>query len=138
MNRTAYYRPKNYDPVVGNALETISMTSFGTGNVSQTNTFTNKDNLLWAINGYYKNQINSYDSSAVAYSPPIMQLLYQSSNLTDTFERLARGLTNAIRADADASTECRGSSIVVATYFRIQWPWIALHIVVAMCGIAFF
>lgn len=89
------------------------------------------------INGYYKNQINSGDPSLVAYSPTVMQILYDSSNLNDTFRKIARSLSNAIRTGADNSTVQTGASGVLTTYFRIQWAWIVLHIIVMAGGAAF-
>lgn len=105
------------------------------------NTSDHRDHLLardyTPVNGFYKNQINSPDSAAVDYSPPVMQILYNSPDLNDTFRRLARGLSNAIRAGADDPTLHTGASGVMTTYYRIQWPWIVLHIAVIAGGISF-
>ncbi|KAJ4300772.1 hypothetical protein N0V90_002860 [Kalmusia sp. IMI 367209] len=89
------------------------------------------------INGFYKNQVMSYDSTAVEFSPSIMQILYDTSDLDDTFRRLARGLSNAIRAGSDDAEMRTGTSGVMTTYYRIWWPWITLHALVALGGMSF-
>ncbi|KAJ4367417.1 hypothetical protein N0V83_006999 [Neocucurbitaria cava] len=89
------------------------------------------------INGFYKNNINSYDPSAVEFSPSVIQILYNSPDLNDTFRRLARGLSNAIRAGADNSTTWTGASGVMTIYYRIQWPWIILNILVVIGAMLF-
>lgn len=80
------------------------------------------------INGFYKNQVNSYDTKATELSPAVLKILYDSSDLNDTFRGIARGMSNAIRAGADGTTKQTGVSYVMATYYRIEWPWIALHL----------
>lgn len=88
------------------------------------------------INGFYKNLIMSHDS-ADEFSPSIMQKLYNTSDLNDIFRRLARGMSNAIRAGADDAEVWTGTSAVMTTYYHIWWPWITLHAVVALGGISF-
>ncbi|CAO2657021.1 Nn.00g058240.m01.CDS01 [Neocucurbitaria sp. VM-36] len=89
------------------------------------------------VNGFYKNIINSYDPSTVEFSPSVMQILYNSPDLNDTFRRLARGLSNAIREGADNTTTWTGASGSMTIYYRVQWPWITLQILVAVGGIVF-
>jgi hypothetical protein len=89
------------------------------------------------INGYYKNLLNSLNHDGMKFSPSVMQILYKSPDLNDTFRRIARGLSNAIRAGADNSTMQTGASGIMTTRYRIQWPWITLHIIVAVGAIAF-
>ncbi|KAF2729492.1 hypothetical protein EJ04DRAFT_502196 [Polyplosphaeria fusca] len=89
------------------------------------------------VNGFYKNEVNSDDPNAMAISPPVLQILYNSSDLNNTFRRIGRGMSNAIRAGGDGATKPVGISYVMATYYRIEWPWIALHILVTMGAVVF-
>jgi hypothetical protein len=103
-------------------------------NASEHPNFTSAPDYM-PINGYYKNLPNSLHDGKV-YSPSVMQILYKSPNLNDTFRRLARGLSNAIRAGADNTTVQTGASGVMTAHYRIQWPWITLHVIVAVGAIA--
>lgn len=89
------------------------------------------------VNGYYKNEVNSNDANATEISPAMLQILYDSNDLNDTFRRIARGMSNAIRAGTDNETKQAGVSYVIATYYRIEWPWIALHLFVTVGATAF-
>jgi hypothetical protein len=64
----------------------------------------------------------------VAFHLENLRYLFYSKNIRETFESLATGMTNAIRADADASNASaarRESATIVALYVTL-WPWIAL------------
>lgn len=102
-------------------------------NTSDHNKYSNSRDYT-PINGFYRSQINSEAPGAVDYSPSVMQIIYNSPDLNDTFRRLAKGLSNAIREGADNSTIQTGASGVMATYYRIQWPWIILNILFTLGG----
>ena len=80
------------------------------------------------LNGFYSNPL---------YSPSVMQVLFDSFNINETFRSLARSMSNALRAGADNSTVQSGGKGVMKTHYRIQWPWIALHALLVLAGIAF-
>lgn len=105
-------------------------------NITQCSNLT-KDLDYSPINRFYKNQINSCEPNALEISPDILQLLHGSQDLNETFRRIARGLSNAIRAGDDNATIRTGASSVMTIYYRIQWPWIALHIIVITGAIVF-
>lgn len=88
-------------------------------------------------NGYY--QTTNDNPSDWQYSPSVMQVLYESTNLTDTFRTLARSMSNAIRANADDDGHniVNGTGAIMVSHCSIQWPWIALHIVLLTCGVVF-
>lgn len=66
-----------------------------------------------------------------------MQALFDNININETFRSLARSMSNAIRTGADNSTVQSGENWVMKTCYRIQWPWIALHVLLVFAGIAF-
>ena len=81
------------------------------------------------LNGFYSHPL---------YSPSVMQVLYDSFNINETFRSLARSMRNALRAGADNSTVQSGKTGVMTTRYRIQWPWITLHALLVFAGIVFF
>ncbi|KAH8646740.1 hypothetical protein BX600DRAFT_518771 [Xylariales sp. PMI_506] len=89
------------------------------------------DMIPGRLNGFYMND------SQVQYSPSIIQSLWTSSNITDSFNALAVSMSNAIRAGADYNTVATGSTGIVTTFYMVQWGWIALHVVVVFAGAAF-
>jgi hypothetical protein len=88
---------------------------------------------IGVANGFYI-QANTLTPQ---YEPSIMQELYTSPNLNNTFQAIARSMSNAIRAGADGSTKQTGSFGVQVVRYRIEWGWIALHAVVVLCGTTF-
>lgn len=88
------------------------------------------------FNGYYSNE------SQIQYRPSVMQALYSSKDLNETFTALAVSMSNAIRTGADETSD--GISVIVTgskgetiTFYRIVWPWISLHCLVVIFGIVF-
>lgn len=88
---------------------------------------TYKANLTFpmALNGWYH---------TLDFKPSMEQSLYETSGLNETFRCLARSMSNAIRAGDDNHTESVGHLGIVITYFKIEWPWIALHVLVVLAG----
>ncbi|GME48285.1 hypothetical protein BKCO1_1130001 [Neofusicoccum parvum] len=89
------------------------------------------------INGWYMN------STTIQYKPSAIQPFYKSDDLNATFKTLATSMTNALRSDADSdgvgsnSPQQAGETGRVVTYYRIRWPWIALHCAVVVGAAVF-
>lgn len=88
------------------------------------------------FNGYYIN------SSQVQYEPGVMQALYSSNDLNDTFTALAASMSNAIRTGADGALDGGTTSVIgmkgeITTFYQIVWPWISLHCLLVVGGLAF-
>lgn len=78
------------------------------------------------------------------YSPTIMQTLWESPNISATFESLARSMSNAIRAseynnlrDPNSDSAHKGVAQVVVTFYSIQWGWIVLPAALVLAGSIF-
>jgi hypothetical protein len=83
-------------------------------------------------NGWY----NAFSAANGQYTPPVMQAFYESNNLSNTLEVLARSMSNTIRA-ADDSTAQTGVPQVMTTFYHIRWPWITLHAILVVAGAVF-
>lgn len=110
-------------------------------NVSQTavdgisslmySTFTYDGSQL-GINGFYI----AAGYGDAQYDPPSVQQLWMSNSLQQSFEILAVSMSNAIRAGSDngsVETGQEGSSVIK---FQIEWPWIALPMLVILASLA--
>ncbi|TID25690.1 hypothetical protein E6O75_ATG03553 [Venturia nashicola] len=69
------------------------------------------------------------------FSPAVMQPLFESSNLSNTFEALAYSMTNVMRVNDDNSTTVEGTAGVVV--YHIRWVWICLPLGVVLGGCLF-
>jgi hypothetical protein len=89
------------------------------------------------VNGFYTTTSSNVNDNASYFSPSVIEVLFESSNINDTFRSLARSMSNAIRAGADNGAFHTGEKGVMTTYYRIEWPWIALYAVLVIAGIVF-
>jgi hypothetical protein len=79
---------------------------------------------------------NVFSYRGTSFSPDNMRYLYYSDNITATFESLAMGMTNAMRAHGDNSSASavKGESGNVVAYYVIQWPWVSLPVLLNLLG----
>jgi hypothetical protein len=91
-----------------------------------------------SLNGFYRASrvVDTGNILLPDFSPNIMPAIYNSTNLTETFRCIARSMSNTLRA-TDAGTVQSGSSQIVLTYYRVQWPWITLHAALTALGVLF-
>lgn len=68
--------------------------------------------------------VNMTTSLHPVFGTPILQPLYSSKNLTQTFERLALSLSNAIRSAGESPM--RGTTREWVIHYRIRWVWLTL------------
>jgi len=84
-----------------------------------------------------------YFGGSAQYSPTIMQTLWESANISATFDALGRSMSNAIRAaeysadGANSSTAQVGTAQVTVVWYSIKWGWIVLHAVLVLVGLVF-
>lgn len=84
-----------------------------------------------------------YFGGSAQYSPIIMQTLWESANISATFDALGRSMSNTIRAaeysadGANSSTAQVGTAQVTVVWYSIKWGWIALHAVLVLVGLVF-
>ncbi|KAI0440957.1 hypothetical protein F4803DRAFT_525272 [Xylaria telfairii] len=88
------------------------------------------------VNGYY------VDLEEAKFEPNIIQALFSREDLNGTFTALAASMSNAIRRGADESSDGVSSTVTgkrgtVVTFYKIVWPWITLHVLVTVTGLAF-
>lgn len=72
---------------------------------------------------------------AYSNTPPIIQALYRSTNLTNTFENAASSLTTWIR-DTSTVTQA-GIAQEWVTWIKVEWPYITLPILTFVAGATF-
>lgn len=106
-------------------------------------TFRNEVNLSdYDLPGVLSGWALSYNGRR-DYSPAIMQTLWESPNLSATFDALARSMSNAIRAsdyspgNTSSSSVHTGVAQVVVILYSVQWEWIALHVALMLAGLVF-
>lgn len=86
----------------------------------------------------YKNVVALTGStSAVKTSTSSMQVLWDSSNLTELFETIALSMTNELRRSSDNHTTIPGREEFSITVIRVNWPWMALPISLVLLGSIF-
>ena len=68
------------------------------------------------------------DTGSLNYSSSYLQPLWESNNVTQTFEMVARSLTNYIRKNGDEPA--RGTTDGWVYYFKIRWQFISLPLLV--------
>ncbi|KAJ3543166.1 hypothetical protein NM208_g3720 [Fusarium decemcellulare] len=69
--------------------------------------------------------------------PPIAERLWETSDLSGLFEKLALGMTTAIRNGADDGRKANGTALFPVTVYSVVWPWIALHCVATFGALVF-
>ncbi|KAF2971253.1 hypothetical protein GQX73_g2339 [Xylaria multiplex] len=75
--------------------------------------------------------------------PGVLQVFFNSENLSSTFAGLATSMSNTLRDFADdiesdgIGKMQTGKTQVVAVLYTIQWPWITIHGVVIAAGWVF-
>lgn len=69
------------------------------------------------------------------FRPAAMQPLFESSNLSNTFEALAYSMTNVMRVNEDNRTTVQGTAGVAV--YHIRWVWICLPLGVVLGGCLF-
>ncbi|KAI3341998.1 hypothetical protein F4824DRAFT_271003 [Ustulina deusta] len=79
------------------------------------------------LNGFY------IDVGGFQYAPSVLQQFQSSNDLNSTFTTLAASMSNAMRSTADESVngisrDLQGQKSVTIVIYSIQWPWIALHV----------
>lgn len=84
---------------------------------------------------YYLNGYHGGVDNRVQFAPDMMQSLYNSKNISSTFDNVATSLSNAIRAGADDGEKRFGSTVQYETRFLVIWPWITLHAFLAVVGL---
>lgn len=93
-------------------------------------------NYTWSdgypmLNGFYMN------NGDAQWQPGVMEALYSSRDLNETFSTIAQSMSNAIREGSDGAVTSSGESGTQVIYYDIQWPWISLHCFVALIGLIF-
>ncbi|KAI8945263.1 hypothetical protein F4801DRAFT_598146 [Xylaria longipes] len=72
-----------------------------------------------------------------AYStPPVVQALYQSTNLSATFNNAARSMTNWMRDISNTSPQI-GTAQEWAIWIHVEWAYIAAPLATFVAGLAF-
>ncbi|KAF5010052.1 hypothetical protein FDECE_3770 [Fusarium decemcellulare] len=91
-----------------------------------------KDDADWGPpNGYLLGH-----KSAIR-EPPIAERLWETSDLNGLFEKLALGITTAIRNGADDNRKANGTALFPVTVYSVVWPWIGLHCVATLGALVF-
>ncbi|VUC31438.1 unnamed protein product [Clonostachys rosea] len=72
------------------------------------------------------------------YRPGPAKPLWESKDLDVTFSNIAMSMSNALRDSDDTGQSQEGIVTRGVMTYRIEWPWIALHGVVALAMIFFF
>lgn len=94
------------------------------------------DSKNGSFNGYY------VVSPLKTYEPSIIQALFASQDINETFTTLAASMSNAIRNGADETFDgiplvLTGSKGELTTFYRVVWPWISLHAFIVITGMVF-
>jgi hypothetical protein len=77
--------------------------------------------------GYY---IQAQDRAHDQFAPPAMQALFESTDLSNTFNVLAHSMTNAMRIGDDNGTIVDGTTGV--TVYQVRWVWISLPLAIVL------
>lgn len=94
------------------------------------------DSKKGSFNGYY------VVYPLPKYEPSIIQALFASQDMNETFTTLAASMSNAIRTGADETFDgvplmLTGSKGELTTFYRVVWPWISLHAFIVITGMVF-
>ena len=71
------------------------------------------------------------------FAPPIMQVLYSTPSLKDTFANLAASISANMRATADEKPSVRGRAGSYESFIEVRWPWLALPCTCVIMGSLF-
>lgn len=71
------------------------------------------------------------------YSPTALQAVYDNANMTETFDSLARSMSNSIRANADSNLVRTGRLGTSTVFIRVRWAFLALPLALTVAAIAF-
>jgi len=90
--------------------------------------------------GIYTTSLRAHSGNPL-YKPDSMQHIFESTNLSATFESLARSMTNNLRMNDDNHTLVHGTSSI--TVYKVRWLWILLPALwllgsIIFLGIVFF
>lgn len=94
------------------------------------------DSTIAYINGLIPRMVNQSTVNITTvlnpvYGTPILQPLYDSRDLTVTFEKIAMSLSNALRR---AGTEpLRGTTQNWVIHYEIRWIWLVLPVTLLLC-----
>lgn len=107
-------------------------------NVSQATIASLQDILLsWAVDAIDGNNsvvVYPYYGIGTKVISPLAEILWNSTDLDETFSSFAQSLTNGIR---NTNVSFSGDAVQYQTYIHVQWPYLALPIFVAVCGTIF-
>ena len=73
------------------------------------------------INGFY------LTGTQDIWFPPRLQALYNSGNISETFEMLANSMSLAIRQGDDNNSQVPGEASELVVIYRVVWYWIIPH-----------
>jgi hypothetical protein len=68
------------------------------------------------------------------YAPPVMQQLWESSDLDTLFGNLAASITSNMRANSDGSLKVQGQLGTLETYIEVRWLWLILPVLCICLG----
>ena len=68
------------------------------------------------------------------YAPPVMQKLWESSDLDTLFGNLAASITSNMRANSDDSLKAEGQLGTLETHIEVRWLWLILPILCICLG----
>jgi len=89
------------------------------------------------ITGMVIGSDNTSIQAATGYSPPVMQALWESKNLTSAFANLAESITIEMRKNSDDHPTLSGSLGTLETHLNVRWPWITLPVFCACVSLFF-
>jgi hypothetical protein len=68
------------------------------------------------------------------YAPPVMQTLWESSDLSTLFSNLAASITSNMRANSAGSLKVQGQLGTLETHIEVRWLWLILPILCICLG----
>jgi hypothetical protein len=71
------------------------------------------------------------------YSPPVMEVLWNAGDLSDTFSTLAESITVAMRQPASGGPSVVGKLGTVQTLLKVRWAWISLPLICLVVSAVF-
>lgn len=84
------------------------------------------------------------DTSAPIAKPIFLQPLYDSNDLSATFENIANSMSNALRADADSASadnlniaSMSGRLGYPVSMYKVRWPYLSLPLTLVILGFVF-
>lgn len=91
-------------------------------------------------NGFYQLQARGeeYPTGREEFTPSAARILWESRNISSTFETIAASMSNALRTGDDTSPPGKGRLLKPVTVYWVDWGWIALHGLIMLFEIIFF